>query len=274
MPSLRRLLSVVLLLLSSLALAQSGGKPLTFAISEGTSGGLTAEATLNKYRPLVDLMEKTLGQEVKPLYVRDFNDLEKGLREQRFDLLLARPSDYPARGLRDYRYRLVTTGRPDGHCVLLVRNDSPLKTLADVKGKRFIMPEKAAYLTRLCRAELRDKGILLDQENVSYTKEQGAIPFALENGISDVGGVSTYSGVYPAWLKKGHRVLHQSGPQPYMPLVAAPGLGPEQLVRLRGALMELDKSDSGRQLLQRIGVQGFNGGEDARLRKMLEWLEK
>ena len=35
-----------------------------------------------------------------------------GMRNASFDLVIARPSDYPARGVRDYGYSAVTTTRP------------------------------------------------------------------------------------------------------------------------------------------------------------------
>ena len=72
--------------------------------------------------------------------------------------------------------------------MLAVRADSPVQSLEQLRGKTFVMPEEVAYMARFCRAELRDKGIELAQENVFYVREQGAIPFGLEMGVYGFNG--------------------------------------------------------------------------------------
>lgn len=264
---------ISLAMLATMVQAQtSTKKQLSFAVSEGTSGGIDAEAARAKYQPLADMLGKAINGEVKVVFVREFSALEKGMKDNQFDLVIARPSDYPARGLRDYQYKFVATAKPDGQCMLIVHKDSPLKKVADLKGKTFIMPERNAYMTRFCRAELRDQGIVLDQEAVTYVREQGAIPFSIENRISDVGGVASYSGAYKQWLGSGNRVLHQSNPQPYMPLVASRDVSGEQIAKMQAVLNGLGSSDSGNQVLKRVGVSGFITTEESRLRKLLEWL--
>lgn len=254
--------------------AQTAGKrTLTFAVSEGTSGGIDADAARAKYQPLADMFGRALGQDVRVVFVREFAALEKGMQDNQFDLVLARPSDYPARGLRDYRYQFVATATPDGQCMLVVPKNSPIKSVAELKGKTFILPEKTAYMTRFCRAELRDRGIDVEKENVFYVREQGAIPFSLENGITEVGGLASYSGAYKQWVAKGHRVLHQSVPQPYQPVVASPSLAGDQVAKVRDVLLGLQGSDGGRQILSKLGVSGFVATEEPRLRKLLDWLK-
>ena len=273
MSKLRFLALTVMVLASLSATAQHNSRrTLSLAVSEGTSGGIDADAAKAKYQPLADQMGRVMGTEVKVVFVREFAALEKGMKENQYDLVLARPSDYPARGLRDYHYQFVATAKPDGRCALVVPKDSPIKSVADVKGKIIIMPEKNAYMTRFCRAELRDKGILLDNENVSYVREQGAIPFSLENGITQVGGIASYSGAYGQWTKKGHRIVHESVAQPYLPVVASPSLSAEQVAKAQEALVGLGNSEAGKQVLQKVGVTGFVATEEARLRKLLEWL--
>lgn len=250
----------------------SGRRTLSFAVSEGTSGGIDAEAARAKYQPLAEMFARALGQDVRVVFVREFAALEKGMQDNAFDLVLARPSDYPARGLRDYRYQFVATASPDGQCMLVVPKNSPIKSVSELKGKTFILPEKTAYMTRFCRAELRDRGIDIEKENVFYVREQGAIPFSLENGITEVGGLASYSGAYKQWVAKGHRVLHQSVLQPYQPVVASPSLSSDQVAKVRDVLLGLQGSDGGRQVLSKLGVSGFVSSEESRLRKLLDWL--
>jgi phosphonate transport system substrate-binding protein len=253
--------------------AESGAKKqLVFAVSEGTSGGIDAETARTKYQPLADILGRAINAEIKVAFVREFSTLEKGMKDDLYDLVVARPSDYPARGLRDYRYNFVATAKPDGQCILIVHKDSPIKTVSDLRGKTFVLPETKAYMTRFCRAELRDQGVVIENERVTYVREQGAIPFAIENRISDVGGIASYSGAYAKWIKGEHRILHQSRSQPYMPLVASPRVSAEQIGKMQRALNEMGSTDSGSQVLKRLGITGFVTTEEGRLRKLLEWL--
>ena len=67
-------------------------------------------------------------------------------------------------------------------------------------------------------------------------------------------------------------MLHQSNPQPYMPLVASRDVSGEQIAKMQAVLNGLGSSDSGNQVLKRVGVSGFITTEESRLRKLLEWL--
>jgi ABC-type phosphate/phosphonate transport system substrate-binding protein len=239
---------------SPAANAAAAKKQLVLAVSEGTSGGITAEAAQAKYQPLAEALGAAINAEFKVQFVREFALLTKDMQENQFDLVLARPSDYP-----------------DGHCMLIVHKDSPIKSIADLKNKTFVMPEESSYMTRFCRAELRNNGILLENKRVHYVREQAVIPFAIENRISNVGGIASYSSAYAKWTKGENRMLYKSRAQPYRPMVASPNLSPEQVAKLKDALVDLGNSDAGKQVLKRVGVASFVTTEEGRLRKLLDW---
>ncbi len=265
---LRLVLAAVLGLVSATANAQS----LILAVSEGTSGGLDHAQVIAKYRGVAEVIGKAVRKNINVVFAREFQALEDGMKSGRYDLVLARPSDYPARGLRDYGYHYVASAKPDGQCYLVVPKDSPIKTLADAAGKRFVMPEQVAYMSRFCRAELRDRGIDLDQQKVQYVREQGAVAFYLEYKFADVGGLASYSGVTKKWEKDGHRVLHKSVAQPYFPLVANRRIAGADIAAIQKALLELPNDEAGQAVLKTIGVKGFDAGTEQRLRDLLKWL--
>ena len=190
-------------------------------ISEGTSGGLDHAQVIAKYKGLADVIGRAVKRKVSVVLAREFAQLDEGMRSGRFDFVMARPSDYPARGVRDFGYSLVASAKPDGQRLLIVPEQSPLKTLEDAKGMRWVMPEPAAYMTKFCTAELRDRGIELSAQRVRHVREQAAVAFYLSNGFGDVGGVASYSGVAKNLAKAGQRVLHASRRQPYFPLIAS-----------------------------------------------------
>jgi ABC-type phosphate/phosphonate transport system substrate-binding protein len=246
---------------------------LIFAVSEGTSGGIDAAEAMLKYQPLADVIEKTLNADVSVVLARDFAKLEENMQKQAYDLVMARPSDYPARGIRDYKYTLVSTANPDGMCTFIVPKDSKLQKIEDAKGGRIVLPETTSYMAKFCRAELRDHGIEAAKEpKLKYLREQDVVGYSVETSIADIGGVASYSGVARNWEKKGGRILHRSVKQPYFPLVAGPRVSAADVARIRDALTGLEKTDEGKKILAGIGIQGFVAGEDKRLLDLLKWL--
>lgn len=259
----------------ALGLAFSAGaqaEDLLLAVSEGTSGGLNAAQVIAKYKDLSDTLARGMKTKVNVVFVRDFETLEDGLKNGKFAFVFARPSDYPARAMRDFGYKYVANAKPDGQCYIVVKKDSPLKTLADIKGKKIALPEKVAYMSKFCAAELRAKGIDLDKEAVTFVKEQAAVAFYLDNKFADVGAVASYSGVGKNWEKKGDRILHKSIDQPYFPLVASSKVRPEQTKEVQNSLLGLANSPEGREVLKRIGIDGFDIEGEAKMRELSKWL--
>lgn len=264
-------LSIIYCSLSSSVNAQA----LLLAISEGTSGGLDAAQVIAKYKDVGDAIGRGMRTSVNVVFVRDFATLEEGLKTNRYAFVMARPSDYPARAMRDSGYNYVANAKPDGQCYIVVKKDSPIKTLADIKGKKIALPEKVAYMSKFCAAELRSQGIDLEKEkNVTYVKEQAAVTFYLDNKFADVGAVASYSGVGKNWEKNGDRILHKSVPQPYFPLVAYSKISALQIQAVQRELLALSSSDNGKEVLKRIGINAFDAGAEVKLRDLPQWLNQ
>lgn len=271
MSSLFRWVLAGSLFLPGLAPAQS---PLIFAISEGTSGGLDHAQVIAKYQGLANVIGGALKTKVNVVFAREFLTLENGMKAGRFEFVMARPSDYPARGMRDDGYSYVASAKPDGQCLIIVPKSSPLTNLAEAKGKRLVMPEKVSYMSRFCAAELRDRGFDLAKERVLYVREQAAVGFYMDNKFADVGAIASYSGLAKKLDKDGFRVLHKSVSQPYFPLVASRHIRPEQIAAIQKELLALPASAEGKELLKRIGIEEFDTSAGERMVELLKWLEK
>ena len=264
--------SIVVLTVGLCAGVAGNAQTLLLGVSEGTSGGLDHAQVIAKYRGLADVLSKASKEKVEVVFAREFEALEDGMKTGRYDFVMARPSDYPARGLRDYGYRYVASTKPDGQCFIVVPKGSPIKTLSEVHGKRFVMPEQISYMSKFCRAELRDHGIDLEKENVKYVREQGAVAFYLEHNFGDVGGLASYSGVAKQWDKDGNAIVHKSVAQPYFPLIANKRVSDAQIAAIQKALRALPADEAGQAVLKSIGVKEFAVDTEPRLRDLLKWL--
>lgn len=260
------------LALTTVSSVSARAEDLVLAVSEGTSGGLDAAQVIAKYKDLADAIGHGMKAKVNVVFVRDFATLEEGFKTSRYAFVMARPSDYPARGMRDNGYNYVASAKPDGQCYIVVKKDSSIKTLNDIKGKKIAMPEKVAYMSKFCAAELRTKGIDLDKENVQYVKEQAAVTFYLDNKFADAGAIASYSSVGKNWEKNGNRILHKSVTQPYFPLVAYGKVRPDQIQEVQKVLLSLPSTPAGQEILKRIGVNEFDTGAEAKMRELPKWL--
>lgn len=255
----------------SLVHAQS---QFVLGVSEGTSGGLDHARVIAKYQGLTEVISSAIKRKVSVVFVREFAQLAEGMETGRLDFVMARPSDYPARGVRDHGYRLVATAKPDGQCLIVVPKNSPLKTLSEARGKRWVLPELSAYMTKFCSAELRDKGIPVARESVKYVREQASIPFMMEKGFADVGAVASYSGIGANLEKHGLRLLHSSAKQPYFPLIAGKRISDTEISAVQQALASLEQTPKGQDVLKSVGVRGFDIKGGTLLAELLTWLEK
>ena len=260
--------------LAAPAHAAPGEPYLTFGVSEGTSGGLDHAQVIAKYKGLADVLSKSLNERVNVVFVREFKALEAGMQSGRFDFVMARPSDYPARGLRDYGYRYVATALPDGQCLIVVPKDSKITSLEGIRGQRLVMPEQISYMSRLCRAEMRDHKVLPAKDKLKYVREQGAVTFYLNNGFSDVGALASYSGAAKKWIADGETVLFKSKPQPYFPLIASGRFSQAQIAQVQRSLTAMESDENGQAVFKNIGIQKFDTSTEKRLHDLLPFLEK
>lgn len=259
--------------LATPVLAQTQNQQLVLAISEGTSGGLDHAQVINKYQGLADAVGRAMKTKVSVVFAREFRQLEEGIKTGRFDFVMARPSDYPARGIRDFGYSYLASAKPDGQCFIIVPKGSPLKSIADVRGKKIALPEQISYMSRVCVAELRDQKIDVSKEAVQFVREQAAVGFYLDNKFAEVGGVASYSGIARKWEKDGNRVLHKSVVQPYFPMIAHERIRPAQLKAIQAELLALSADEAGQEVLKRVGIERFDTTSEQRLRDLLKWLD-
>lgn len=246
---------------------------LVFGVSEGTSGGTDHGRVIAKYGGLADVLGRALKRKVSVIFLREFASIEDGMKSGRLDLVMARPSDYPARGMRDHGYHFIASAKPDGQCIVIAGKNSPLSKLDDARGKRWVMPEQVSYMSKFCTAELRDRGIKVASEKVQFVREQGAVPFYIDNTFADVGVVASYSGVAKNLEKTGHKVLHKSVSQPYFPLIAHKRFTPEQVRAMQAELAKLPDNDAGKEVLSTIGIKAFETQGSERMLALLKWLE-
>ncbi|MFH2124533.1 MAG: phosphate/phosphite/phosphonate ABC transporter substrate-binding protein [Pseudomonadota bacterium] len=89
---------------------------------------------IEMYGPLVAHLEKKLGKQIKISSAADANSFLEKARNDEYDLLLAAPPVYYK--LRSNGYKVIAGGIPTFHGVAIVRKDSDITAIEQLKGKK------------------------------------------------------------------------------------------------------------------------------------------
>lgn len=266
----QRVCVLAIALLAGQAWAQ--GAPLVFAVNEGVTYRVNPGATVERFRELSDDLGKLLKRPVKVQAVTDYKELAGGLAEQRYDLAWVHPAHHSIRALSKNGYNLVavTKGFTEYSAAFMVRSDSPLKTLADLKGLKIGAPSEDSITSVIMRATLRDALGPQPQETV-YVKLQDAVPFMVENNMV-ASGVTASRAVVKDWQAKGGKVLASSKPVPIKHLIASGKLTDAERAQLTAYFVGLDQSADGKKRLESLAVQGFAPYDQGKLMELGKWL--
>ncbi len=252
--------------------AWAQGGPLLFAVNEGVTYRVNPIATVERFRDISDDLSKLLKRPVRVQPVTDYKELAAGLAEQRYDLAYVHPAHHSIRVLTSGGYHLValTKGFTEYKASFMVRGDSPLKTLADLKSSKIGAPDEDSITSVIMRATLRD-ALGPQPLPTTYVKLQEAVPFMIENNFV-AAGVSASRAVVKNWQDKGGKVLASSKPVPIKHMIASCKLTEAQRAQLTSYFVELDQSADGKKRLEALNVQGFLVSDQAALIGLGKWL--
>lgn len=263
-------IAAALALAAASTLAQA---TLIFAVNEGVSYRVPNEEIRAKYAAIAADLAKLLKQPVQIEPVADYPSLRKGLADKSYDLALVHPAHLSIQAIKSSGYKLlvVTKGYQDYKASFLVKADSPLKSLADLKGRSLGAPDEDSITAWMVRATLRDQIGDAQQVKYVYTRYQDAVPFFVENGLTPAGATASAS-LVKSWQAQGGKVLATSKAVPIKHIIASPNLPAEQADAVRDYLLALDASDDGKKKLEATKYTGFARYDTAALLALGTWL--
>jgi ABC-type phosphate/phosphonate transport system substrate-binding protein len=276
---------LALALIAATASAQE--RELVFAVTEGVTYQATPKEIRDKFAPIADVVAKATGRHVRMVLVPAYDDLRAGCAKQEFDLAFVHPAHVSLAEIKSGRYRPVawTVGYTDYSVALLTDASQPLKSIDDLKGRTLVTPDPDSITAAMVRAMLRvaklpvieappkaattppDPGMV----RVIATRYQDAVPFYIENGFAQVGATAAKA-VIKSWTDKGGKVLVQSRPVPIKQFIASSKMSPEDLAKIREALIGMQHTKPGRDALDIVGYKGFVAPEAQVESASIAWL--
>lgn len=259
-----------LVLAACAGLAQAN---LVFAINEGVTYRVPSEEIKARYAAIAADLSRLLKDTVTIEPVGGYPTLRKGLAEKGYDLAMVHPAHLSIEAIRKSGWRLVcvTKGYQEYTASFLVKADSPLKSLAELRGAKLGAPDEDSITSWMVRATMRDAIGDAAQVQYVYTRFQDAVPFFVENGLT-ASGATAANAIVKKWQAQGGRVLGKSRPVPIKHVIASPNLSAEQVQKIRDYLLALDRSDDGKKKLEPTKYQGFAPFDEAQLNEIGNWL--
>jgi phosphonate transport system substrate-binding protein len=168
------------------------------------------------YGPFVTELEKLTGLKVVFFPVSNRTAAVTALQFKQVDLILAGPSEYAAIASRLPVRPVVGIERPQYHTVFVVKADSPVQTLADLKGRKIAMKDPGSTTGHIVPVWMLHRAGLDVDRDVKILLLDGARLEALVTGDADAlgSGVRDYDQLIKRFGPGSYRIIAQSEAMP------------------------------------------------------------
>jgi phosphonate transport system substrate-binding protein len=215
------------------------------AESEILLGSVAMDIPVEMYRRLTPLTKYLSGTLKRPVKLKLSPSMSAAIDEVSngsVDLAYLTPVAYLKAQTRDNTQlvvKMLTNKKASFQLMIVVRDDSPIRRMQDLKGKTFAFGDKAAILQR---AVVVGAGMPLeDLGDYKFIGHYDNIAKGVANGDFDAGILKDTTA--RDWQHRGLRILHSSPPLPPYNIVASSKLDARLLKQIRQAFLALDISN-------------------------------
>lgn len=211
-----------------------------------------------RLKPLTDYLSTRLARPVQLRLSANLTAAADALASGEVDLAYLTPVAYlRAReaGAAQPLVKTVTQGATHFRLFIVVRADSPYRTVRDLVARRFAFGDPAALLQR---AVVVDAGIRLEEfGEYRFLGHYDNIARGIANGDFDAGILKDTTAY--EWQKRGLRVLYRSPPLPPYLIAVRRALERKTIERLRAAFLALDVTRPEEAAVIRALDQSYSG---------------
>jgi ABC-type phosphate/phosphonate transport system substrate-binding protein len=247
---------------------QSAGDRWRLLVNEAVTADLSISMLAMRYRgwaeymgsqiqnkqvlvdPIIDIQRffQQAASEQKPLLVfgKSVNQIAKLVRDQGYQPLVRRPEPYKA--------------------AFIVPKDSTIQGLAQLGGRKLLLPDTYSATAAVARAEIRRLGIR--EPYMSHTRFQDSVAGQVAAGMAEAGVVNPT--IARKWQESGGRVIGETQPVVNWSVLASPKASAELVARLTNSLLAMNGQGSGG-LLSEIGVKEWAKADRKEYLALLEY---
>ena len=254
---------VVWLCCLSSAQAQSA-PPAAAAYHFGVFPYLSPSRIEQSYAPIAEAFAAVLQREVQLRTRQTFAAWYDEVKQQHYDIVFIQPFDY-IHAFNKYDYLPLARNRDPLAAAIMVKADSPLQSLADLRGRILALPSARAAVSHLTKTALLEAGLTPGQSvTIHHVNNHDSCLQQMLIGNAAACGVSRT--VVRNFMKRHDISLRELAVTPTIPhvLFAVHKRVPAQeRERLLEVILKWDKTDKGRRFLAGIGCEAFEQAQDA-----------
>ena len=233
-----------------------------------------AQRVMQNAQPIVEILRKRLNMEVQPFVATDYTGVVEALRVNKLDMAFLTPASYVlAKNEANIRVILKSErkGIPFYYAAIIVRADSGIRSLDDLRGKSFAFGDALSTTGNVIpRRMLKERGIdpVRDFKQVLHSGGHDATVLAVLHGKVDAGATYANSpdGSDTAWMRylksaeeaKKIRAIAFSEPIPADNLVVSANLERSLVDQIEQTFIELSSDPQGKKMLRELyQIDGF-----------------
>jgi len=237
------------------------------------------------YQPFIDYLNESTPYQFEIKLSRIYQDSIDQLGKGETMIASCGPVSYvKAReryAIRPILRALSKDGKPHYRGIIIVRQDSPIQKLIDIKGKRFAFGQSwstAGHILPeyyLLKANIK----LKDLKGYDFLRHHDSVVYAILKGQFDAGAVKDI--IAYKYQKEGLRFILMTDPIPTVPIIVREGAPLEMVNSVKTALLNLNPKDPNHQKKMSLWDEefkyGFTEASDSdydSIRKILQVVEK
>lgn len=207
-------------------------------------------------------MAKDLGNVINRHIVLRTNTTYKkfayNLDNEKFDIAFIQPFDY-IRVADKLGYLPLATRKEKLTSILVVKADSPVKSIANIKGKRIAFPPPIAAVSRLMKSYLKKNKILPAKDvAISYHRSHVSCMQQVLIGEADACGTAAPAlRFFQHKMKVKLKVIAETDPIPHTLFAIHPRIPEYEREIIRERMVNWAKTKSGRKLLDAGKLSSF-----------------
>jgi len=273
--SIVRLLSTVLFLAlfnGSLHAHDEVTHPSSDRLIFGIAPFMSPLALVKRMAPLRTYLSDALGVEVLIETTTDAKDFARRTLSGHYDFVLTNPT-FSLMAIDKGEFQIVATQKSKLLGYFVVLENSNIKDIKDLAGKRIGAPPKVGFMGQLIDPFLR-KNIFSDSDmpEIKYFHSHNDAISALRLGETNATLIVSFMSHH--LHAKGHqlRTIFTTEAYPGMTVLANKKMSAELVNKLRMALFALDQKEEGIEVLKKISMSGYQKLDKKELEKVRPYL--
>jgi len=242
------------------------------ALSMGIFPRRNFSQTHANFTPMAKYLEKELGQKIIVKTTKDFSTFWKSVQNKEYDIVHYNQYHY-VKSHSSQGYQIILKNQEFGtdsiSGAIVVRKNSGIQTLTDLKGKKIIFGGDSTAMMSFIAAKylLKNSGLADKDYSTEFAKNPPNALMALYLGQADASGVGDAVLQLPILRKKMDtsklRILSKTQGMPHLVWATNPNISLAKKQKIQSLLDSLDNTSSGRRVLERAKITKLDPAVDS-----------